>query len=72
MSSIAVVIKFWQLHREKKSAAIDLNIKTGEIVCRCTHSIDDVYGNGTPPISFTDDWLRINLTLKGVLQTLNH
>lgn len=59
--------KFRLLQKTKKSAALDINSETGELVVRCTKSTAGEEGNGTPPIPFTDKWERIMVCNKGVV-----
>lgn len=55
------------LHKSGKSAALDINLKTGELICNATKSVSGEMGNGTPGIPYTDDWMRIIETKSGVL-----
>ncbi len=53
------ITKFWALANAGKSAALDININTGELVVRCTVSATGAQGNGAAPATYGDDWARI-------------
>ena len=68
MNALAHVSKFWQLAAEGKSAALDINIKTGELACQYSQNVKTgAEGNGTPGIPDTADYMRIIVCEKGVV-----
>lgn len=58
---------FWKLVGNCRSAALDINTKTGELALRCTHSKTGELGLGTPPTVMSDDWARIVASDKGTI-----
>jgi len=60
--------KFWRLAEDKKSAAMDVNLKTGEFAVLCTKSVHGVEGNGYAPEPWTDDWVRLAVSYSGSVQ----
>ena len=69
MTKYQAINKFHVLRQQNKSAALDIHDQTGELVCRFTisNSQDKIEGNGTPPIPFSENWLRIIECREGVL-----
>jgi len=68
MNHLANINKFWEFQKLGKSAALDVNNKTGEMVCLYTKSGAGADGNGTPPQTYSSDWTRICLSDKGVVR----
>jgi len=67
MTTRTHIDKFWSLAMASKSAALDINTKTGELAVRCTRSASGDEGNGTPPACMTSDWARLMTSDKGVI-----
>lgn len=66
-SPITEKITFNKLHAAGKSAALDLNTKTGQLICRASKSANGDLGNGSPGAPYGDDWVRIVETKNGEL-----
>jgi len=62
-----VIEKFWALHALGRSAALDLNTETGELICR--HSVSDTGAEGlaAPGQPHSDCWCRVVCTDRGAL-----
>jgi hypothetical protein len=67
MTIHSTIQEFWKLAEAGKSAALDINIKTGELLLQASKSKTGEIGNGTPAIPFSDDWARILLSNKGTI-----
>jgi hypothetical protein len=63
----AAIAKFWRLHDLGRSAALDLNTETGEVVCMASISSAGAEGLGTPGQPYSACWVRVVSTMSGVL-----
>lgn len=61
------VARFWRLHGLGRSAALDVNTETGEMVCLATISDSGAEGLGEPGQPYSECWLRVVSTTRGVL-----
>lgn len=65
MSKYHEIKKFWDLAEAGKSAALDINDESGDLVCRFTKSVTGEEGNGVAPIEYTDQWIRVAVLKNG-------
>jgi hypothetical protein len=63
----SAVARFWRLHDQGRSAALDINTETGELVCMASVSDSGAEGLGTPAAPYSDCWLRLVTTTCGEL-----
>ena len=59
MTNFQSILKYHELIKEGKKAALDMNINTNEIKVRYTISKAGKEGNGSPPDTYGLDWYRI-------------
>lgn len=68
MTNKETIQEFWRLATTNKSAALDINTLTGQLVVQATKNLDTgAVGIGTPGEPYTVDWERIILSTRGVL-----
>jgi hypothetical protein len=67
MTARTHITKFWALASAGKSAALDINTKTGELTVRCTRGAAGDEGNGEAPGTMSDDWARIMTASRGTV-----
>ena len=54
------VKKFFDLAKDGKRAALDVNLSTGDIVCMFSKNINTkAEGDGTPSSTMSDAWKRV-------------
>lgn len=59
MTNFQAILKYHELIKEGKKAAIDININTNEIKVRYTISKAGEEGKGSPPGIYGVEWYRI-------------
>lgn len=59
MTNFQAILKYHELIKEGKKAALDMNINTNEIKIRYTISKTGEEGNGSPPGILGVEWYRI-------------
>lgn len=65
--SRVTIAKFWRLAGERKSAALDVNTKSGEMTVRRSVSSEGIEGEGVVPATYSDDWARIVTSVQGMI-----
>ncbi len=63
----SAVARFWRLHDQGRSAALDICSETGEMVCIATISDSGAEGLGKPAAPHSECWLRVVTTTCGEL-----
>lgn len=67
-TSAANVKQFFDLLNSGAKAALDVNLRTGEVFCQATKNLQTgAIGMGTPGIPFTDQWTRVAACADGKL-----
>lgn len=70
MTHTDAIQKFWRLASSGKSAALDINTQTGELLVQASRNLDTgAEGNGAPGVPYTGSWRRIILSTCGALSS---
>ena len=59
VTNFQAILKYHELIKDGKKAALDMNINTNEIKVRYTISKAGIEGNGSPPGILGVEWYRI-------------
>ena len=57
--TLVAIREYVDLYRLGRKVALDVNRKTGEVVCMCTRPVGGAKGVGSVPMPYTDDWVRV-------------
>jgi len=61
------IARFWRLHDQGRSAALDICSETGELVCIASISDSGAEGLSEPAPPHSDCWIRVIATIRGEL-----
>lgn len=57
--TLVAIREYVDLYRLGRKVALDVNRKTGEVVCMYTRPMGGAKGEGSVPMPYTDDWVRV-------------